>query len=109
MLGLVTSNCGHHTETIRSLRMVGFVQFYLQMNVLVLDCPAGYVCRLRRTDTYAISTRPSMMTTSLIPILSLTWKAKIYKADRDRRTPRHEYNPTWSTWILSVSSTHFQY
>ena len=53
------------------------VSLDLQMRVSILDCPVGYVYRLRTTPTYDIATRPSMMSAGLLPILKLTWKAKV--------------------------------
>ncbi|KAI8147202.1 hypothetical protein BJV82DRAFT_379524 [Fennellomyces sp. T-0311] len=77
MINLAGSKVDHDEQTIRSMRIIGLIQFHLQMRVSVLDCPAGYVCRVRTTPTYTIFTQPSMMTTGLLPILKLTWKAKV--------------------------------
>ena len=48
-----------------------------RMRVSVMDNPAGYVCRIRSTPYYEISTIPSMLPCGLIPILQLTLKSKV--------------------------------
>ena len=47
------------------------------MKVLVMDNPDGYVCRIRSTPQYEISTSPSHMSSGLLPILKLTLKSKV--------------------------------
>lgn len=48
----------------------------LQISMLVMDIPCGYVCRLSRTDRYAFPISPDFMSKQLTPILQLIYSAK---------------------------------
>ncbi|KAI7858896.1 hypothetical protein BDC45DRAFT_531431 [Circinella umbellata] len=71
------SKCNDDIDVYRALRIVCFCQFGLQMKVSVLDNPSGYVCRLRSTAYYKISTEPSKIPSGLLQIMKLTLKAII--------------------------------
>lgn len=48
-----------------------------RMRMTVLDCPAGYVCRLLHTNEYKMPKRPSAIPASLFPLLKLALKTKV--------------------------------
>ncbi|KAI9024354.1 hypothetical protein CLU79DRAFT_102917 [Phycomyces nitens] len=76
MLLRAASKIGNATNKTRQLQIVGFHQTSLRMHLSVLDCPNGYVCRLRRSTEYTMPLQPSLIPSQLIPILKLTCKAK---------------------------------
>lgn len=47
------------------------------MQVLMLDCRGGYVCRLLNTDEYEIPRSPALITAELFPIMKLKLKTKV--------------------------------
>ncbi|CDH58433.1 hypothetical protein RO3G_13306 [Lichtheimia corymbifera JMRC:FSU:9682] len=55
---------------------IGFIISGLQISMLVMDIPCGYVCRLSRTDRYAFPISPDFMSKQLTPILQLIYSAK---------------------------------
>ncbi|KAG2220827.1 hypothetical protein INT45_004488 [Circinella minor] len=77
MLLHAASKCDNDKGVTRALRIIGFTHFDLRMKVLVMDNPNGYVCRIRSTPQYEISTIPSHMSSGLFPILKLTLKSKL--------------------------------
>ncbi|KAI7852143.1 hypothetical protein BDC45DRAFT_537713 [Circinella umbellata] len=77
MLLHTASKCDNDKGVTRELRIIGFTHFGLRMKVLVMDNPNGYVCRIRSTPQYEISTIPSHMASGLFPILKLTLKSKL--------------------------------
>ncbi|KAI7857712.1 hypothetical protein BDC45DRAFT_566159 [Circinella umbellata] len=72
-----TSKCDNNEDVTRKLQIIGFSHFDLRMKVLVMDNPDGYVCRIRSTPQYKISTVPSNMLSGLLPILKLTLRSKL--------------------------------
>ncbi|KAL0086166.1 hypothetical protein F4703DRAFT_1578780 [Phycomyces blakesleeanus] len=76
MLLRAASKVGNATNKTRQLQIVGFHQTSLRMHLSVLDCPEGYICRLRRSTEYTVPLQPSLIPSQLIPILKLTCKAK---------------------------------
>lgn len=48
-----------------------------RMRMTVLDCPAGYVCRLLHTNEYKMPKRPSAIPESPLPFLKLALKTKV--------------------------------
>ncbi|KAI9494671.1 hypothetical protein BDB00DRAFT_301182 [Zychaea mexicana] len=71
------SKCDNDEGVTRALQIVGFCHFDLRMKVLVMDNANGYVCRIRSTPQYEISTIPSQMSSGLLPILKLTLRSKL--------------------------------
>lgn len=58
------------------INTIGFIISGLQISMLVMDIPCGYVCRLSRTDRYAFPISPDFMSKQLTPILQLIYSAK---------------------------------
>ncbi|KAI7880034.1 hypothetical protein K492DRAFT_147628 [Lichtheimia hyalospora FSU 10163] len=58
------------------INTTGFIISGLQISMLVMDIPCGYVCRLSRTDRYAFPVSPDFMSKQLTPILQLIYSAK---------------------------------
>ncbi|KAG2217847.1 hypothetical protein INT45_008144 [Circinella minor] len=54
------SKCDNNEDVTRRLQIIGFSQF-------LMDNPDGYVCRIRSTPQYKISTVPSNMLYGLLP------------------------------------------
>ncbi|KAI8139545.1 hypothetical protein BJV82DRAFT_246503 [Fennellomyces sp. T-0311] len=76
MLNMMAKKCNNKESIIRSLRAVAYNQTCLRMSVLVLDCPGGYVCRVRTTKEYEVSPCASLMRNGVFPILKLALKSK---------------------------------
>ncbi|KAI8139302.1 hypothetical protein BJV82DRAFT_672876 [Fennellomyces sp. T-0311] len=62
----------------RKIKVVALNENSTRMEMSILDCPGGYVCRLRTTDEYEIPVSPNMITAGLFPILTLTLQAKVH-------------------------------
>ncbi|ORX46081.1 hypothetical protein DM01DRAFT_1155080 [Hesseltinella vesiculosa] len=62
---------------IRKIETFGFVTFGLDLNLLRMDVPKGYVCRLLRlVVSLSIKPEPYLFAKSFIPCLYLAWMAK---------------------------------
>ncbi|GAB5593996.1 hypothetical protein Unana1_08896 [Umbelopsis nana] len=67
--------CDNDESTTRKLAIAGILHFGLHTMMLVMDCPAGYVCRVLPTQTYKVPTSIKKFP-SLLNVIQLTWKAK---------------------------------
>ncbi|KAI7855137.1 hypothetical protein BDC45DRAFT_534824 [Circinella umbellata] len=76
MFGFAADKCDNEKDLIRSIRIVCFNQFHLHTSVSVMDNPGGYVCRVRSTPQYDVSSHPFLFTSGLLKILKLTLKVK---------------------------------
>ncbi|CAI2191858.1 18201_t:CDS:2 [Funneliformis geosporum] len=63
------------TNKLRQLELVSFIHAGLFMILLRMDAPAGYVCRITRSDTLQLPTNVKCFEQALKCIV-LTWKAK---------------------------------
>ncbi|KAG2226969.1 hypothetical protein INT45_006376 [Circinella minor] len=72
-----SSRCDNDKKIMWALRIICYCNFDFRMKVLIMDNPEGYVCRIRSTQNYEISTVSSMLSCELIPILQLTLKSKL--------------------------------
>ncbi|KAI8147539.1 hypothetical protein BJV82DRAFT_664771 [Fennellomyces sp. T-0311] len=61
---------------VRKLRIIGLNQNHIRMRPVVLDCPKGYVSRLRGTKPFEISSSPSSIPSGVLPILMVTLQMK---------------------------------
>lgn len=67
--------CENDEDTTRKLAIAEILQFGLHTTMMVMDCPAGYVCRILPTPIYKIPT--SIRTfPSLLDVIQMVWKAK---------------------------------
>ncbi|GAB5594013.1 hypothetical protein Unana1_08913 [Umbelopsis nana] len=67
--------CDNDESTTRELAIAGILHFGFHATMLVMDCPAGYVCRVLPTPTYKVPTSIKTFPT-LLNVIQLTWKAK---------------------------------
>ena len=67
--------CDNDEGTTRKLAIAGILQFGLHMSIMVMDCPAGYVCRVSPSPVCKV---PASLKTfpTLTDVIQLTWKAK---------------------------------
>jgi hypothetical protein len=67
--------CNNDEKMIRRISTIGLLHYGLHTSMLVMDCPAGYVCRVLATPTFQI---PSDVVNfpSLLSVIKMTWKAK---------------------------------
>ncbi|CAG8596403.1 1176_t:CDS:2 [Diversispora eburnea] len=63
------------TDKLRQFELVSFIHAGLFMILLRMDVPAGYICRITRSDTLQVPTNVSQFEKAL-KCLVLTWKAK---------------------------------
>jgi hypothetical protein len=69
--------CDNNENMIRKLSIAGILHFGLRHTMLVMDCPAGYVCRVAPTQTFHIPTSLSTFP-SLLNVIKVTWKMKAF-------------------------------
>ncbi|KAG2185102.1 hypothetical protein INT44_001892 [Umbelopsis vinacea] len=67
--------CDNDESTTRRLAIPGILHFGLHTLMLVMDCPAGYVCRVLPAPTYSVPTSIKIFP-ALLKVIQLTWKAK---------------------------------
>ncbi|KAI9496365.1 hypothetical protein BDB00DRAFT_810188 [Zychaea mexicana] len=63
-------------DGIRRLKIVGFAHNHLRFQLLTMDSPAGYVCRVSKYKEYEVPLSATKIESQLIPILQLILKAK---------------------------------
>ncbi|CAG8502910.1 14391_t:CDS:2 [Cetraspora pellucida] len=63
-------------EKLRQFELVSFIHAGLFMILLRMDVPAGYICRITRSDTLQMPTNVNQFEKAL-KCLVLTWKAKM--------------------------------
>ncbi|CEP08548.1 hypothetical protein [Parasitella parasitica] len=63
-------------EEVKNLQVIGLVFSRFKLRMLVMDCPKGYVCRLRCTRTEAFSGREEFLGEEFNQVYSLIWRAK---------------------------------
>ncbi|CAG8628090.1 10850_t:CDS:2, partial [Diversispora eburnea] len=63
------------TDKLRQFELVSFIHAGLFMILLRMDVPAGYICRVTRSDTLQVPNNVSQFEKAL-KCLVLTWKAK---------------------------------
>ncbi|CAJ0900874.1 3584_t:CDS:2, partial [Entrophospora sp. SA101] len=64
------------TNTLRQFELISFIHAGLYMILLRMDVPAGYTCRVTRSDTLQVPTNINRFEKAL-KCLVLAWKAKI--------------------------------
>ncbi|CAG8591666.1 6887_t:CDS:2 [Ambispora gerdemannii] len=64
------------TNKLRQFELVSFIHAGLYMILLRMDVPAGYICRVTRSDTLQVPTNVNQFEKAL-KCLVLTWKAKM--------------------------------
>ncbi|RHZ73769.1 hypothetical protein Glove_229g119 [Diversispora epigaea] len=64
------------TDKLHQFELVSFIHAGLFMILLRMDVPAGYICRITRSDTLQVSTNINQFEKAL-KCLVLTWKAKM--------------------------------
>ncbi|KAI9321699.1 hypothetical protein BX666DRAFT_2118460 [Dichotomocladium elegans] len=69
-------NLNSDAQSTRQLRIVGFSHTHLHTTPLVMDSPAGYVCRVLRMTEHRIPPQPSVFWKCVIPFLESVWKIK---------------------------------
>ncbi|KAI8576492.1 hypothetical protein K450DRAFT_256424 [Umbelopsis ramanniana AG] len=67
--------CDNDESAVRKLSIAGILHFGLHQTMLLMDCPAGYVCRVLPTPTCKVPTTLNTFP-SLLNVIKLTWKAK---------------------------------
>ncbi|KAL1930787.1 hypothetical protein VTP01DRAFT_10949 [Rhizomucor pusillus] len=76
MLNRALSKGKNAISLARALRVVALNHNSTLMQVLMLDCRGGYVCRLLNTDEYEIPRSPALIIAELFPIMKLKLKTK---------------------------------
>ncbi|RUS24842.1 hypothetical protein BC938DRAFT_473000, partial [Jimgerdemannia flammicorona] len=63
-------------EKVRKLQVIGWIFSELNVLLLRLDSPRGYVCRVVRSPIYTIPQTFGLFGQQVVPFLALIWKAK---------------------------------
>ena len=82
--------CGYGERIIRQLSTAGILHYGLCATMLVMDCPAGYVCRVLPTPTYKIPTNIKSFP-SILNVIELTWKAKVLIRDMINKVESYNF------------------
>ncbi|KAL9555657.1 hypothetical protein PS6_002740 [Mucor atramentarius] len=63
-------------EVVEKLQVVGLVFSRFKMRMLIMDCPNGYICRLRSTTAAVFSGKEESLGNDFSKAYQLIWKAK---------------------------------
>ncbi|KAI8080968.1 hypothetical protein BDF21DRAFT_444328 [Thamnidium elegans] len=66
----------NNQEVIKKLRVVGLVFSRFKMRMLIMDCPNGYVYRIKGTQAVAFTGKKESLGSDFSKAYQLIWKAK---------------------------------
>ena len=55
MLVQLATECNNNEEIVRKLRTVGILHSANRFQLLMMDIPKGYICRIRRLDVHEVA------------------------------------------------------
>ncbi|KAG9297727.1 hypothetical protein G9A89_011242 [Geosiphon pyriformis] len=76
MLLQLANEVGWSVHVLRELRTFGFMQGARHQMIIELDCPEGYVCRMRRGETFKVASDAITHMKETLPLMAVTWKVK---------------------------------
>ncbi|KAI9243820.1 hypothetical protein BDA99DRAFT_610347 [Phascolomyces articulosus] len=77
----LTNIARERPSILHSIKTAAFIISGLHMSVIVLDCPKGSVCRVTQSERAAFPLHPHVCFPSLIPILELAYRTRLYLLD----------------------------
>ncbi|KAG2175249.1 hypothetical protein INT44_007737 [Umbelopsis vinacea] len=63
---------------IRRLSTIGYIISGLSLELMIMDSPKGYCCRIKRTDLFSIPDSASQVRSKLLPLLSILIATKLH-------------------------------
>ncbi|KAI7853491.1 hypothetical protein BDC45DRAFT_510399 [Circinella umbellata] len=63
---------------IHSIKTGAFIISGLHMSSIIMDCPAGSVCRITQSERASFPLAPEVCSTQLIPIIELVYRTRLY-------------------------------
>ncbi|KAI9247671.1 hypothetical protein BDA99DRAFT_591785 [Phascolomyces articulosus] len=63
---------------IHSIKTGAFIISGLHMSSIIMDCPAGSVCRITQSERASFPLAPTVCSTQLIPIIELVYRTRLY-------------------------------
>ncbi|KAI9490619.1 hypothetical protein BDB00DRAFT_875080 [Zychaea mexicana] len=63
---------------IHSIKTGAFIISGLHMSPIIMDCPAGSICRITQSERASFPLAPTVCATQLIPIIELVYRTRLY-------------------------------